>query len=330
MQDWPQDDIDSVPSPFKETLIHFDYTNPEDVEAARKFRDAKLPFKFINVPEVVAAGEKWTDEYLSDQFDPHRQKQGSYPQAERDAQESPDNFFAFFKQQSWVVEAMGIPPTRNNDWTFAKWAEHARYADAVGLDPNAPHFYMQAGVPREERLRPESKWTFISRDLPSWSSPTETFFVFEPESQKGIQCRFGERGVTAATHFDAGRNMVAMVTGAKRYILSPPNQCPKLGIVLTRENPIFRHSLLNFGHLNYMDNEEMPEGERAWLERSGEAMALDTVLKAGEVLYIPSFWFHYITSLQKSGQCNVRSGVDVKGDTVFGGKYDVTDGCIPE
>jgi hypothetical protein len=51
----------------------------------------------------------------------------------------------------------------------------------------------------------------------------ETFFAFEPESQKGIQCRFGEQGVMAATHYDTGRNIVAMVTGAKRYILSPPN-----------------------------------------------------------------------------------------------------------
>ena len=124
--------------------------------------------------------------------------------------------------------------------------------------------------------------------------------------------------------------MVAMITGAKRYILSPPNQCPKLGLVTTRSNPIFRHSLLNFGQLNYMDNEEMPVDERAWLERSAEALSMDTVLKAGEVLYIPSRWFHYISSLQKSAQCNVRSGVDVEGDEVFGGEYEVTEGCVPE
>jgi hypothetical protein len=28
----------------------------------------------------------------------------------------------------------------------------------------------------------------------------------------------------------------------------------------------------------------------------------------GEVLYIPSFWFHYIVSLDYSVQCNTRSG----------------------
>ena len=35
------------------------------------------------------------------------------------------------------------------------------------------------------------------------------------------------------------------------------------------------------------------------------------VLAMGEVLYIPSYWFHYIVSQDASIQCNARSG---KGD----------------
>jgi hypothetical protein len=108
---------------------------------------------------------------------------------------------------------MGVPPTRNNDFTFAKWARHALYADRIGLSPNQPHFYWQSGVEPEERYKDTRDWTFVSRDLPSFSSTQPNFFLFEPEHQKGIQCRFGERGVTAATHFDGGRNMVAMMTG---------------------------------------------------------------------------------------------------------------------
>ena len=242
---------------------------------------------------------------------------------------------------------MGLPPVRNNDWTFAQWSHHARYADAVALKASKPHFYWQSGVPREERHGPKSSWTFISRDLPSLSSPTETFFVFEPESQKGIQCRFGERGVVAATHYDSGRNMIAMVTGAKRYILAPPKECPKLGIVPWKFNAVFRHSLLNFGHINYMNEtsqqlddgekgepddgqkrrqwkgDHMSQVEREWMEIAADSMAVETVLKAGEVLYIPSHWFHYIVSLQKSAQCNVRSGVHDEGTPAFGGKVDV-------
>jgi hypothetical protein len=33
---------------------------------------------------------------------------------------------------------------------------------------------------------------------------------------KGLNCRFGMKGVAAATHYDGGRNSVAMLRGRKR------------------------------------------------------------------------------------------------------------------
>merc|ERR1719356_1169214 len=63
---WAQDDLDSPPETLEEALIHFDYEDPEQVEAAIKYRDLELPFKVYNVPEVIAAGTKWTDEYVAD------------------------------------------------------------------------------------------------------------------------------------------------------------------------------------------------------------------------------------------------------------------------
>ena len=50
---------------------------------------------------------------------------------------------------------------------------------------------------------------------------------------------------------------------------------------------------------------------------------LDTILKAGEVLRLPSHWFQYVVSLQKSAYCNLRSGVNIEGDSYFGGQVDV-------
>jgi hypothetical protein len=86
MEIWPQDELDNPPSTIEEVLIHFDYTVPEDREAAAKFRDAKLPFKMTNVPEVIAAGAKWTDDYLSRNFDGDVGIEGS--QAQGTCQES--------------------------------------------------------------------------------------------------------------------------------------------------------------------------------------------------------------------------------------------------
>ena len=127
--------------------------------------------------------------------------------------------------------------------------------------------------------------------------------------------------------------MIAMMTGAKRYILSPPNACPKLGIVTAHKHPSYRHSMLNFGRVTQLDQEgskeAMSERERDWLRISAEAPTLSTVLKAGEVLYVPSHWFHYIVSLQKSAQCNTRSGIHEEGNVNFGGLADVEE-CIAE
>ena len=48
------------------------------------------------------------------------------------------------------------------------------------------------------------------------------------------------------------------------------------------------------------------------------ARATEVVLSAGEVLYIPSYWFHYIISTGVSFQCNTRSGNAVRGrDDLF-------------
>uniref|UniRef100_A0A7S4RJI1 JmjC domain-containing protein n=1 Tax=Ditylum brightwellii TaxID=49249 RepID=A0A7S4RJI1_9STRA len=254
---WPQDEIDNPPSPIVEQLLHFDYSNPAEMAVAVKFRDLELPFKVYNVPELDAANLKWTDSYIAKHMNrpsqPRKDKPNHYL-AHGNAYESADNFLAFFNKNLWNVETMGPPPTLDNDWNFETWAKHARYADQVQLPPTEPHYYWQVAVEKEERNSPKYTWTFISKDLPSFSNPEPTFFGFNPPEQKGIQCRFGERGIAAANHYDTGRNMVAMIAGAKRYILAPPKECSKLAIVIPRKHPAHMFSLLNWGHISLLDD----------------------------------------------------------------------------
>jgi len=320
---WPQDEIDHPPTlPIRETLQHFDYNNADELHEAWNYIEYQLPFKLTNVPELLEANLKWSnDTYVAEQF--------SSRSAIGNCQESPTSFFAFYDRRKWKVVTMGLPPTRDNDFGFRRWAKHARYADQERLSSQRPHFYWQAGVPKEERYQPKDTWSFLSLDLPSFSAtePNTTILCPDPTQSKGIQCRFGERGVTAANHYDGGQNMVGMITGAKRYILSPPNQCSKLGIHTERGTALYRHSLLNLERLPRSEN-VASDLEREWLDQAKSAQAVETVLKAGEVLFIPSHWFHYIISLQKNAQCNVRSGIRVEGNDQFGGQYHVSaEGC---
>lgn len=121
MTRWPQDDIDNPPQPFVERLQHFDYNDPEQMAMALRFREAELPFKVYNVPEVIAAGKRWTDEYVSSQFDRKKNKngfldsvlgsggggggggntKGSIPMTKGHCQEGNGNFFSFFQPMSW-------------------------------------------------------------------------------------------------------------------------------------------------------------------------------------------------------------------------------------
>jgi len=198
---WPQDDLDNEEE-MEEVLLHFDYSNVTQRNAAMKFRDAEIPFKVYNVPEINIASIKWTDAYVSRGF----KKSSNKAAAQGHCQQSDNNYFAYFRDQLWDVDTMGPPPTMDNDWDYNQWAKHARYADQSSLPFYKKHYYWQTGVPPQY----EHDKSFISRDLPSFSATENNFFSFHVDEQRGIQCRFGERGVTAATHYDGGRNMVAM------------------------------------------------------------------------------------------------------------------------
>ena len=111
------------------------------------------------------------------------------------------------------------------------------------------------------------------------------------------------RGIIAESHYDGGRNMVAMLKGNKRYIIAPPRACDKLGIISDRDHPSYRHSVIDWSDMN-----------QARSSGFDTVPAIDTIVREGEVLYIPSYWFHYIISLEYSIQCNSRSGSPPNGE----------------
>ena len=78
------------------------------------------------------------------------------------------------------------------------------------------------------------------------------------------------------------------------------------------------------------ENDVQDEETRNKLALAATAPTVDTILSEGELLYIPSYWFHYIISLQTSIQCNSRSGHpnEKKYDSkMFGGKAAI-DECL--
>merc|ERR1712071_274487 len=93
-----------------------------------------------------------------------------------------------------------------------------------------------------------------------------------------------------------GRNMIAIFQGERRYILAHPNQCENL-CLYKPPHPSARHSAVDFSN---PDLKSYPQF--AYVQVN------ELVLQAGDVLYLPTYWFHHIISLNLNYQCNGRSG----------------------
>jgi len=284
VKNWNPDNVD-IPTNFKESLQHFDYGNPIERAIAEKYRNAELPFKLFNISHFNEVSSLWTDAYLLENL----------PQIKHQShiELSKSNHFMFWAYKGLRRVTNFVPPTTLvSDMTFSDWFAIAKKADIERLSNSSEHYYFMLGVDKQDNGR-----SFISRDLKMFSDKSPNFFITSPAANKGIQCRFGMRGVIAEAHYDAGRNMVAMLKGEKRYIINPPSACSQLGVIADTRHPSYRHSVIDWSDI-----------EQAVSRGFDKVEAIDTIVRTGEVLYIPSYWFHYIVSLKYSIQCNSRSG----------------------
>ena len=66
-------------------------------------------------------------------------------------------------------------------------------------------------------------------------------------------------------------------------------------------HPSGRHSSVDW---SAPDWDAFPEFEKTGIN--------EVILKAGDMLYVPTDWLHYIVSIGVNMQCNTRSGVDTR------------------
>jgi hypothetical protein len=282
IQEW-NPDVPDQPAKFTETLQHFNYSDPTERAIAERFRDAEVPFKVYDVPEFMHVHELWSDEYLANQF-----KNSNPPHVEK----SKSNHFMFFVHKGSHIEGYKEPQEIVSKMTYLEYLNIATAAEKNKLSNLSEHYYFTTGSQKGDRTH-----SFIGRDLTLFSTSKNNFFITDVTQNKGIQCRFGMRGVIAEAHYDSGKNMIAMLKGTKRYILAPPEECKNLGIISDTKHPSFRHSVLDWSDTLQAESHGF-----------GKVNAIDTIVRTGEVLYVPSLWFHYIISLDISIQCNSRSG----------------------
>ena len=323
LSQWPADDPE-LPASGKlhQGLCVFDLQNDYDanMKKALNYRNAEVPFVVRGDPIVAQTVERWNaPHYLSALI-------GEVPQG---AETSESATFTY-----WTASGVDThkykdfkPPTKMNEMTFGEWLEVANVTDSQMLTPESPHYYFKLAGCAPGKLPSNSKEVeasstdqscsilpgnaphvpYLVDEVPFLAQTKSSLYVKEPlaettmgkfQTSKGLYCRFGMKGIMSTNHFDGERNFVTVLSGERRYVLAHPKQCGNMAL-FPYGHPSARHSAVDWAH---PDLETFPAFENA----TGN----EVVLQAGDSLFLPSLWFHYIVSMSMNVQCNTRSGMD--------------------
>eukprot|EP00056_Hartaetosiga_gracilis_P004352 m.74322 g.74322 ORF g.74322 m.74322 type:complete len:444 (+) comp11798_c2_seq1:55-1386(+) len=287
---WPACDAD-VPATLPPHMVDgflevLDYSDSKQRKRAEVLRVSEVPFKLKNVPFVDRTVEKWKhDEYLIALMDETNE--------EHRVTTSKSHKFRYFRSNAFQRLTYSSP-TGTEKMSFRSFLQHQYAAEEGDLDETHYYLQMKAVYSRFDKYR----WIF--KDLREWI-PQNNFWFADPEQNRGINCRFGAKGISSSNHFDSGRNFIALFRGTRRYVIAPPEECPNLHL-FPNSHPEARHSEGDWCDIDYEKYKDY-----------NKAKAMNVVLKAGEVLYLPPYWMHYITSNTLTIQCNTRSGFSYRG-----------------
>ncbi len=116
--------------------------------------------------------------------------------------------------------------------------------------------------------------------------------LLDPATERLTSLWLGNRTRTAA-HWDLAQNLACVVAGRRRFTLFPPDQVGNLYVGPLEHTlagqPI---SLVDFANPDL-------EAHPRFAEAITHALVAD--LEPGDVLYIPSLWFHHVESLDDFG-----------------------------
>ena len=90
-------------------------------------------------------------------------------------------------------------------------------------------------------------------------------------------------------HFDEVHNIFVQIRGKKRLILFPPKDYLSLYPKLEGDSTLLRWSKVDPENSKYESFPNFP-----WQEK------IEIILEAGEILYIPPFWWHHVTALNEN------------------------------
>ena len=239
---WPIDDTDMPSDYLYQGLCVFDWNVTSDRLKVDTYRRAEQPFVLRNHEQVLQTAERWsTPGYLQDLL-------GDTPQRN---EYSHSNHFMFWRltpqrqqkqqKQQQASSTTWKPPTEMVELSFQDWYQKAqqlqqkpgRQQQQEEDQTQQDHWYFRLNGAQTQNLN-----TFLYEELPFFKVKQQqqqqqqesSLFMVDPLGERGINCRFGMKGVFAEAHFDPTRNWIVLLSGQRRYLLAHPRECRNLQV----------------------------------------------------------------------------------------------------
>lgn len=221
---------------------------------------------------------------------------------------TPEEFERDFRRTNTPLVVRGLART----WPAARWTTagigrrcgdrtvslmrtwNGRYgrADAVSF----PLVQAQLGEWLDRLEHGEETDGYLTAPLDEWLPE------LLPEAPFPVYCRnarfrtsrvwIGPGRLSGPLHFDLSENLFGQLRGRKRFWLYPPSDAPWMA-----SYPVLS------GKPNFSQHDpEAPDYER--FPQTRGLQPTEVVLEAGDVLYLPSMWWHHVRSLELSLSLN--------------------------
>lgn len=168
--------------------------------------------------------------------------------------------------------------TGNQENGFAKLRQKMNFIEFINLlqkDKSTDNYYY---------LQQQS----ITANFPQLFSDIELPEYFDKKRLIDPTIWIGSEGNISPLHYDAMDNLFAQVSGRKRFLLFNPQQTSLL-YPFPADSKIPHMSQINIDKLDF---DKFPNFSKA--------KYFDCVIEAGEILFIPVFWWHQVYSLENS------------------------------
>lgn len=214
----------------------------------------------ITGTDLAAPAMKWNLQYLSE----HMGNGKLTVYQTRDHCEK----FKYFDEKKKVDGF--VPPMKQVQMTFKEFHE------SLKCQPRGLRHYLQepltdkvgSGIV-EDFVKFNWKWARGQQLANNWGPLTTNLLLVSQE------------GNITPCHYDEQENLYSQVVGVKRVILFPPEQFECL-----YPHPVYHpHDRQTQVDFDNPDFKKFPNFKKA--------EGLEAVLKPGDVLYLPSYWFHY-------------------------------------